>query len=255
MLKNRLFRNFAVLLSCSILVTACRNNSVNPEADGGSDYYPLQLGKYILYDVDSIYWNGEIGEEIPTRWQFRYDFVDTFRNDEGQLTYTVDVRKRKASTTTFILDDVIHITPFKDRIEYKHNNLHFISFKLPVNGSVHWDPLSYILVDPEIDLKYPEFGSEMWDCHYTSIGLPYNNEILYFDHSITLNQINDMEGDPLTDTTMAAHKFYGQEIYAYGVGMVYKEYEAWTFEPMSPYGAGTGKKHGYYVRMKAVEHN
>lgn len=255
MRKHSLLKT-AFFIAAGLSLTACRNNDdVSPIPVAGTDYFPLKLGQYILYDVDSIYWNSELREEVPVRWQFRYDVTDTFRNENGELTFTIDIRKRKASTTRFQLEDVIHVTPLENRIDLKHNGLHYIAFKMPVEESTEWDGLSIVRENPDIAGRYPEFSSDQWNYHYSNIGVPYDNGILYWSKSVTLHQINDVVGDPNVDTTAHAHHFYGKEIYAYDVGMVYKELTCWIFNPMPPYGSGNGYREGYTVIMRAVEHN
>ncbi len=253
--KFKIFIAFSFLVTGILSLASCSRDNSRPVTLAGNEYYPLALGKYIVYDVDSIYWDDVLKEEIPVRWQFRYDFVDTFRNDEGNLTFTVDVRKRKASTTAYTSEDVIHITPFDDRIEFKYNYLQYIVFRMPVDNTIHWNPLTYILIDPENVNRYPEFASSAWDAHYENIGAPYNNEIFHFDQTVTVNNIDDAAGNPSADTTNVAHKYYSKEIYAKGVGMVYKQFEAWDFNPLPPYGTGLGYKKGYAVTMRVVEYN
>lgn len=252
---NRITFLFTFIISLGLLMSSCRTTTENPEANGGVGYYPLTLGKYIVYDVDSTYWSEDLGELVPTRWQFRYQIVDTFRNDEGQISYTVDILKRKSSTTGYILDDVMHVTPLNGRIELKHNNLQYIAFKLPVTEGTIWDALTIIRSNPDIAGQYPEFSSDLWKYQYTNVGDVYKNEFFHFNNTVTLNQIDDKVGDPFSDTTAPAHRFYGKEIYAHGVGMVFKEYVTWTFEPMPPFGVGSGKMNGAGVVMKAVEYN
>lgn len=254
-MRKNLLKSLFLVTAAGLTLTACRNSDVEPTMVAGVGYYPLKLGQYIVYDVDSIYWNAELREEIPTRWQFRYDVSDTFRNANNELTFSIDIRKRKASTTAYQLEDVIHVTPFTDRIELKHSSLHYIAFKMPVEATTSWDGLSIIRSNPDIAGRYPEFSSDLWNYTYSNIGEDYDNEVLHWDRTVTLRQVDDEMGTLGADTTLPAHRFYGKEIYAHGVGLVEKELTCWYFDPLPPYGTGLGYRQGYSVKMKAVEHN
>lgn len=247
------------IAACSIgaLVMAfsfnsCQKKYEDPLVNGGKEYYPLEVGKYILYDVDSIYWNDFLREEIPVRWQLRYECVDTFRDTENRLSYIINVYRRKAPSYPFEIDNVVHVTPTERNIEFYQKNIPYIPMAFPVSSSTKWDGLAKINTDK---IKYDAFKSTKWDYHYEDIDQPYFNDIKNFESTITVMQIDEQINNPDIDSTVYAEKIYGKEIYAQNVGLVYKEFVYWTFNPKMPGSTATGFRNGSSVVMKAVDYN
>jgi len=244
---------YAVGLFCAALtLNSCQKEYEDPLANKGVAYYPLEVGKYILYDVDSIYWNDFLREEIPVRWQMRYECVDTFRDGENRLSYIINVYRREAASYPFEIDNVIHVTPTETHVEFYQKNITYIPFAFPVSKSTKWDGLAMINTEKT---KYDAFKSTKWDYHYENIDEPYFNDIKNFPSTVTVYQIDEQINDPDVDSTVYAEKIYGKEIYAKDVGMVYKEFVYWTFNPIMPGSPATGFRSGSGVVMKAVDFN
>lgn len=240
------------LIALIIGLNSCQRTYVDPLANKGVEYYPLEIGKYILYDVDSTYWDDFLREEIPIRWQMRYECVDTFRDHENRLSYIVNVYRRPAATYPFEIDNVIHVTPTEKHVEFYQKNIGFIAMVFPVANGKSWNGLALINTDKT---KHPAFKSTKWNYHYEDVDKKYFNGIENFESTITIMQIDEQINNPDVDSTVYAEKIYGKEIYAKDVGLVYKEFVYWTFDPKMPGSPATGFRKGSAVVMKAVDHN
>lgn len=240
------------LISIALGMNSCQRAYEDPLANNGVEYYPLEVGKYILYDVDSTYWDDFLREEIPVRCQLRYECVDTFRDKQNRLSYIVNVYRRPAATYPFVIDNVVHVTPTANHVEFYQKNIGFIAMAFPVSPSIRWDGLALINIEKT---KYPAFKSTKWDYHYEDIDKPYFNEFKNFESTITVSHIDEQINDPDVDSTVYSEKTFSKEIYAKDVGLVYKEYEYWTFDPKMPGSPATGFRKGSGVVMKAVDYN
>ena len=74
---------------------------------------------------------------------------------------------------------------------------------------------------------------------------PYNNGRINFENTISVNEIADSVSYPLP----GAHKTFSREVYAYDVGMIYREFTHWTNDPGNPC------RKGFSVMMRAIDHN
>ena len=242
----------AFLLLNVTLFTSCKKNDEDLSGMAqGNLFFPLQVGKYILYDVDSIYWNDSLKAEIHRRCQMRYDVVDSFYNDDDQVSYVINVLSRPTDADTFLPNDVIYVTPTSHNVIVTQHNLKFIKMIFPVANGTSWDGNALI---PLSDSDYVQFASDKWAYTYTQFDEPYYPGNTVYEHTVTVNEIDDQISDPDMDSTVYASRNFSKEVYAYNVGLVYRERIYWTFEPAVPDG-GSGYRHGYGVIMKAVDNN
>lgn len=218
----------------------------------GKDYFPLEVGKYVLYNVDSTYWDDFLKAEIVYSSQIRYQIADTFTNAEGKKSYKVDVYHRPQTTDSFQIKEVFYITDNETSIQVNQKNLTFIKMIFPVEEGATWDGNALV---PKFDQDYTEeYNNSNWIYSYHNPNMPFDPGNNYYERTVTVNHIDDQLNDPDKDSTVYAYRNYSQEVYAYGVGMIYKERIYWVFQP-SVNGGGSGYRKGYGVRMRAIENN
>ena len=86
---NRISILFSIL--GIFLLAACNENTnkIELEIDSGYDYFPLQIGKYRSYKVDSLIFDTTAqGVIVDTTSSFiRETYIDTLSDNEGRLTY------------------------------------------------------------------------------------------------------------------------------------------------------------------------
>jgi hypothetical protein len=238
------------LLIVSMGLASCKKDKEDlSEMAQGHKFFPLELGKYILYDVDSTYWDDFLKAEIHHRSQVRYDVVDNFEDNEGRLSYVINVMARNTDVDPFRPNDVIYATPTSGSVVLKQRNLSFIKMVFPVNNGGSWNGNAMI---PLQDQDYVEFDNDKWVYTYANFDKEFDPGNNLYEHTVTVNHIDDRLNNPDADSTAYAYQNYSQEIYAYNVGMIYKERVYWVFQPKP---GGSGYRKGYRVIMKAVENN
>ena len=242
------------LLLVSVGFASCDKETEDlSEMAQGHKFFPTEIGKYILYDVDTLYWDDHLGTSVPTHWQARYDVVDTFRDAEGRLSYVMNVQIRATESSPFMPDDVIYVTPTDGHVLFKQKNLTFMKLVFPVSNGKSWNGNAMI---PTNDQDFKEYNNDKWNYTYSNFDTEFDPGNNLYEHTVTVNQIDDVLNNPDVDSTAYAYKNYSQEIYAYNVGMVYRERIYWEFQPKAPGGSGgSGFRKGYEVRMRAVENN
>ncbi|MDC1431175.1 hypothetical protein N8223_02870 [Bacteroidia bacterium] len=90
-----------IIIVCLILAFAgygCKKNEVVPNVDHSSKYQPLALGHTWIYQVDSIYFQGN-GSQKPDTFHFlqRNKIASSFTNEQGQLSYKINRSVKKDS--------------------------------------------------------------------------------------------------------------------------------------------------------------
>lgn len=240
-------------LLISVGLVSCKKETEDlSEISKGNKFYPAEIGKYIIYNYDSTYYDDLLQAEIPKSGQVRYYVADTFRDDAGRLSYAINVQKRANDRDPFIPNDVIYVTPTADHIEMEQKNLKFIKMTFPVSNGKSWNGNAMIPLD---DADYEEFDNDKWKYTYANFDTEFDPGNNLYEHTVTVNHIDDALNDPDVDPNAYAYRNYSQEIYAYNVGMIYKERIYWVFQPKVGGSGGSGYRKGYRVIMKAVENN
>jgi hypothetical protein len=240
-------------LLISVGLVSCKKETEDiSEMAQGNKFFPTEIGKYIVYDYDSVYWNDQLKKDIHLRGQVRYDVVDTFRDNADRLSYVINVQARANDTDPYRPNDVIYVTPTANHVEFKQKNLTFLKMVFPVSNGKSWNGNAMI---PLGDKEYAEFDNDKWKYTYADFDTEFDPGNNLYLHTVTVNQIDDALNNPDIDSTAYAYRNYSQERYAYNVGMVYRERIFWEFQPKVGGSGGSGYRKGYEVRRKAVENN
>jgi len=241
----------AFLLLSVTLFTSCKKDDEDLSAmDQGQLFFPLEVGKYIVYDVDSTIWNDSLKAEIHHRCQLRYDVVDSFFNTEGQVSYRIDVLSRPTELDPYVPDDVVYATRTSNRLILTQKSFKYIKLVFPVSNGTSWDGNAMI---PLADSDNVQFDNPNWVYTYSNFDEVYRPGNNVYEHTVTVNEIDDRLNDPEADSTQYAYQNFSREVYAYHVGLIYRERVYWTFQPEE--AGGSGYRKGYGVTMKAVDNN
>lgn len=245
----------AIILLGMLLFNSCKKETfTTSDMEIGHNFYPLEMGKYVVYDVDSLIWDDFLKTKVPSQCQLRYDVTDTFRNDTNELGYLITVRYRKTVADAYVPHDVLYAVRHDNKLVVTHHNLKFIKLTFPVADGINWNGNAMIPLNDSDNVQY---DNNNWNYVYTNYDDTYNTGIKLYPHTVTVNEIDDQLNNPDEDSTAYAYKNFSQEIYAYNVGMIYRIRIYWTFQPKSPDGnsGGSGYRKGYSVIMKAVDNN
>lgn len=244
------------VLALSTALTSCKKESEDLSGLAtGEGYYPLEIGKYVLYNVDSTYWDDFLESEIIYTSQVRYQTADTFTNAAGELSYKIDVFQRKQTTDSFELREVFYVTKTNNSIEVNQKNLTFIKLIFPVADGKTWDGNAKI---PLFDQNYTkEYNDANWLYSYNRVDQPFDPGNNYYEHTVTVDHIDYQLNDPDVMPDALGIRNFSQEVYALNVGMIYRERIYWEYQPKAPngQGGGSGFRKGYGVRMRAIDNN
>lgn len=252
-----------LVVAFSLSFFACQRTHYTPTSGNGAEYFPLEIGKYIVYNVDSTYWYDFDSTMVPKQCQQRYEVVDTFRDGQNRLSYRINVYTRYKDTSAYQIDNVIYATRTSTGIEYTQRNIKFLKLVFPVENGKNWNGNVYIdsnATNP--DLKQYTDDVWQWNYVYSLKGADFDPGNNLYENTVTVNEIDSKTNDPDVDPTVYADRNYSKEIYASGVGLIYREREFWTFQPVvrdpvtgQIIGGGNGARNGYAVIMRAIENN
>ena len=235
----------------SLLIISCKKENEIFTSESVNDYSPMQVGKYITYNLDSTLYINFGQKDTVISYQVQ-DVVDAQMTDNlGRPAYRIIRYIRKDTSDDWQPNNTFLVVPTGKSIEYVENNLRFLKLEMPVKQDFSWKGNSYIdTYSLASDLQY----LDDWDYIYDSIDAPIMINSLSFDSTIKVTERDEFLGqDPAIAGTQYAEKTYAEEKYAKGVGLIYREFLHWEYQ-----GGQTGVPGyfvGYGIKLSITGHN
>ncbi|QEC66953.1 hypothetical protein FRZ67_06440 [Panacibacter ginsenosidivorans] len=229
-MKQILFAFFTT----SWLLLSCAKQTETVNLPALSDYYPLQTGKVFIYKLDSLLIPISGGSELEVKsYHARDSIADTIRDNIGRLSYRVyrsitDTLESQPWKTI----GSYYITPEDNTVEVMdENNLRFIKLKEPLRNDYNWQGNSYI--DTRSASSSYQF-MDGWNYIYQNAAMPYTVLMGELPNTITVLQEDETSPPGDFDPNSYQQRNYSIEVYAYGIGLVYKEFLHWTWQTTPP---------------------
>ena len=238
------------LLLISLFFISCKKETENLTIEPLNDYYPLQVGKYITYNLDSTVFIhfGQVDTVIHYQAQDRVDAQIT--DNLGRPAYRIIHYIRQDSSQEWAPNNTFEAIPTENSIEYVENNLRYLKLELPIRQDFSWKGNSYIdTYSVNSDVQY----LDDWDYTYDSIGVPLTINSLTFDSTLKVAERDEFLGqDPSIQGTEYGERNYSVEKYAKGVGLIYREFIHWEYQGQQSLSPGYS---GYGIKLSITDHN
>jgi len=179
---------------------SCKKD-VAPPADVGYDYYPNNVGHWIIYDVVSIEHDNPVNKHDTSLFQIKEVIDSTSLDNENRETQWIERYIRNNSTLPWVIKDVWTSNLTAATAEKVEENERFVKLTFPVSLGKTWNGNAFN-------------SQDVWDYEYTEVDAPYTINNLSFDSTVTVLQIDEKN---------LVEKNYALEIFAKDVGMIYKE--------------------------------
>ncbi len=190
-------------MTCSIF--SCKKD-VLPAVDMGYSYFPEEVGGYVVYDVDSFFYN-DFSDHIDTfKFQLKEKVESVFTDNQGRPTLRVEryVRFYNPSkpypSIPWKLRNVWTANRTTTTAERVEENIRYTKLIFPVSSKSSWNVNAQNTQTP---VNYS----------YLFADLPRNIGSFAFDSVLQVNQ---------QDETNLISKKFSIERYARDVGLVYK---------------------------------
>lgn len=237
---------FLLFLFMIIAGLSCKQHVIPPDnVLLGKDYFPLSVGHFIEYDVDSFKFN-DFTKSIDTFYfELRDVIEEEFQDNEGRRSWLVNRFKRQDNSYPWKDNLTYFITETPAGIEVVEDNLRFIKMVFPVKDNTKWAGNVYLPANLLNELKW----LTGWEYKYVNNSQPYDNGFLQFENTVTVNQADVMVNDSL-DTDNYSARTFSKEVYAKNVGLVLKEQVNWEYQPST-----TKYRAGFIIVYRAKDHN
>jgi len=244
----RSFGLIALLAMISIVVlTSCKKEQDGSTFEKAADYFPMEAGKTFFYRLDSVK-PVNIDTKLDTFYYLAKDSViETFQDNLGQTSfkvyrYTTDTLQQHP----FQYKNTYYVTHTATGVEVVENNLRFIKLASPVTENTRWKGNSYI--DTKTANSPYKYYDE-WNYQYQHIGLPFTTRKGTFNETVTVfqHQSQVQQGD--FDPAYFDQRIYAVEVYAKGVGLIYKRFLFWDWQLNNPGPHFEANSNGLYLNL------
>lgn len=194
-----------VILLSVLFISCNKDNGTIADPVSPAEYYPLKVGSYFIYDVDSISYNDFTNPVTidSIHYQVKESYTDTFYDESGFLNYRLTRHKRAGNDSVSVdempweVSNIWFVTVSNKGIERVEENIRIVSLSHPVFNNKQWDGNAFNYMDA-------------WDFTYKNLNSDFNS------FSSTL-QVNQTLSDNLIN-----YKNY-MEVYAKDIGLVYRK--------------------------------
>lgn len=198
-------------------LTSCEEETIAAtDFSLGYDYYPLEVGKYISYQVDSILYDPTDGRIIrdSSSIQMREAVVASFEDEKGQKVFTIERSERESEANEWEIKHVYSTYRTDLQVVRQEENLSFLKMIFPLDRGTNWDALGF---DPTLIISVAGESVELfknWESIVTDVDEPLSIGNFSFDEVSTIELARDTNSIELRSAF---------EQYAKGIGLIYKE--------------------------------
>lgn len=254
----------SITILSSLFFSSC-NEKETLTTDALTDYYKMTPGKYITYRLDSLVFTNFGRNTEVHRYQIK-DVVDAQITDNlGRPAFRV-FRYIRDSTGTQEWQPAgltYSVTLLNNQVEVSENNLRFIKLHLPITDGYTWKGNKYLptsncptATGPYCQLYNFSNDDNMpdWDYHYDGGLSTFSYQGKNYTDVLNVEQVDESFNVPITIPTAYASRSRSVEKYSKDIGLVFRQYELWEYQPNTG-GSGGPYKTGFGITMWMIDHN
>jgi hypothetical protein len=193
------------LLLCAVAVLAltacfsCQPTDSVPDPSG-YDYFPLQTGRYSIYDVDERQYS--LGAPpVQRTYQLKEVTGPAYTDVTGSPAFRLFRYRRSGEGQPWQADSIWSVRRVNDEAIRTENGFDFVKLRFPVSDQLRWD-----------GNRYNRIGEDQYELRNS--GQPYRVSDKQFDQTVTVVAQQD-------STLVSQDKRI--EVYARPMGLIYKE--------------------------------
>ena len=178
------------------LVISCKKDRTEPV--DSNNYYPLEIGRFLIYDVKEEIYSAGQANPVKKSWQEK-DEVDRVSTDEkGIPTYIIARSRRNTAAEYWQKEKEFSVQKYPDKLLTNIDNQTFFSLAFPVDPKVEWNGNSFNNLDAQ-------------NYHYEDLNKPVQLGTQSFDKALVVVERKD---------TSIINRYIGIKQYALGVGLI-----------------------------------
>ncbi len=128
-----------ILFSIVILFSCKKDSDDYVQPDIGQGYAGMELGKYVVYDVDSFFYDDFTASIDTSIFKIKEVVAESYTDLEGEEAFKIYRYKKNSDTTSWVLKDVWNAKLIKTNFQKTEENVKFIKLIFPVREGRVWN--------------------------------------------------------------------------------------------------------------------
>ena len=204
---------------CTLFFFSCKDEQVIEDfsIDLGYEYFPLEVGKFIVYQVDSMVYNIKSEGTIDsTSFFIKEEITDTLLDNENRVNYRIERSVRNSPNDPWVIKDIWVSVRTENTAERVEENVRFIKLVFPLEVGSTWDGNQFVDKTTIISIagETLELFKGWEDSEITSLAEPETINGISFEEVTTVVHV---QNENLIEIREVIEK------YAKNVGLVYKK--------------------------------
>ena len=185
-------------------LNSCKKENV--ETDAGYEYFPTNIGHWVIYEVDSTAYRSFFNDTIHVKYQVKEYLESTYIDNQGREAIRVERYKRPYidsipyDSLPWTISRVWSFVRNGSEGEKQEENQRFIRMTFVPREGKKWNGNAYNTIGE-------------WEYEYMDVDVPYSINSLNLDSTALIQQI--------CDTNALSYTWY-QERYAKHIGLIEK---------------------------------
>ena len=249
-----------LVFSICFLLLGCAEKTEDLQLDFGYDYFPLEVGKYRIYEVDSIIYDPRANNVVidSTTSQVREIVANTLQDNTGEIVYRIERYERQTSDDPWRIAKVFIQERNETRAFQIEDNFRVIKMVFPLQVGKEWN--AHVFFD-STEVIVPVAGESI------NIFKDWSWQILETDASVSLDGLSfdQVATIQLSDSENLIELRKASEQYAAGVGLIYREMDILDtqcefccdldFAACNNLPWAEKAEKGFTIRQRLIEHN
>lgn len=194
--------SWALLGLIALLMISCRKEGDLPQQDIGTGYFPLRLGAWVEYQVDSMWRDDLLNVRDSVSYRLLEHVEEAYLDGAGRTAYRI-LRSVRNEQDEWQVRDVWTSTKGIGHAEMTEENKRRLKMSFPVRAGRSWDVNVYN-ADRPLEVSYRD------------VDRPWTGDALSFERTVMVQNVLGPNAIERRDL---------EERYAYGVGLVEKRWE------------------------------
>jgi hypothetical protein len=254
----------SLLALLAITLFSCKDEKEEFSTEKINDYLPVVTGKYITYRLDSLVFTRFDQVAEIHKYQVKH-VVDALITDNlGRPSYRVYKFIRDSVNTSswtpaqpWVPAGSYFITPLSDQLELIEDNLRFIKLHLPIKDGFSWKANAFLPNKPYATKYFFSNDNDIqdWDSHYDGTPTSFSYRGINYADVLTVASLDSSHNIPVTLPGSFGYKTKVLDKYAKNIGMVYRDYILYEYQPDPNPGGPNYAYRGFGVTMWMIDHN
>jgi hypothetical protein len=195
----RNYLGFILISFFGLTFSSCKKEKITVSM--GYNYFPNNVGHYVIYDVDSTIYDDFKKDTTYTHQQVKELIESTYTDNLGRPAFRIERYVRSSDTSAWILSDVWSECRTATTAEKVEENIRYVKLIFPPKKSKTWKGNAY-----------NNLGD--WDYQYNDVDIARTIGSISFDSTLSVTDVDE--------TNLIERKYY-YEIYARNVGLVFRD--------------------------------